>query len=174
MQGAEAEAKALVSSGGQRLAMLDEAIGSLRKVLDAALETRKVRKAGYRTNPRWEANALLSLAILEAERAMLVDRTRLLDAAVKEGKFKPFTGGSGDRGYYAWFNAQKKYPAHKKGKYTDAFDPIEILLQDHAGTPWAWCAERVSAWQEVLSVDQRNILRSGPGTGPVTPPPPGR
>ncbi len=155
------------------------------RLREAAGDLKKKKKDDYQGDSRWEANALLSLVILGEEKARLLERSRLLREAIDDGDFDACRKAE-KMGLQLTFTRR---PAGKLSRSACAGDGnipagpalLALLLDRHAGTPWAHLARRIEkeAGVESMSIamvtppkDKKKQASPPPGLpAPPAPPP---
>lgn len=125
-------------------AMIHAAIGDLSK--RGKKKTYWTDEEDVRQNARWEANAMLVLMVLGAERDRLVQRVRLLQKEYDGGRFANAAGLDPKTQCKITFSMTSGKPQYEVGKerpYLVGADLASAMQDLHAGTPWAWHAKIV-------------------------------
>ncbi len=125
-------------------AKIHAAIGDIRK--------RKKKKTYWtdetdsRQNARWEANAMLVLTVLGAERDRLAQRVRLLQQEFDGGRFANAATMDPKATCRITFTMTSGKPHYEVASHRDypVGDELDHAMDElHGGTPWAWHAKIV-------------------------------
>lgn len=124
-------------------AKIHESIGDIRK---RKKKTYWTDEAEGRQNARWEANAMLVLTVLGAERDRLAQRVRLLQQEFDGGRFANAAALDPKTSCKITFTMTSGKPHYEVSNHRPypVGDELESAMDDsHGGTPWAWHAEAV-------------------------------
>lgn len=151
---AEARVRELLENSRKEVTAIDALMAEFHETLE---EARAGRGRDYqvgdgevaaRSDARWDAHAMLALVVLQAERARLEDRIRLLDEIAQSGRFANAVGIDPKTSCRITFTptggryTKKQYGTENRS-YVTGPNIHKEMQERHAGTPWAWHAKEI-------------------------------